>query len=161
MIRIAAYQGSSGVSRVIEWITHSRYSHVAFILPDNSVVEAWDSGLRKVGSISQQHNVNTKVDIYFTNLTPEQEAKLLTIIEGDLRRRYKYDFKQVLHFLPIVRLFSRDQPDNGKFFCSEYVVDRLNNVGYKLFNETKPHEVPPDWIPRSLKVFYQSTEITS
>lgn len=162
MIRIAAYQGVSGVSRVIRWITNSRYSHVAFVLPDNSVVEAWDTGLRKVGNISIQHNTNTKVDIFFLNLSLQQEQELLKIIDQDVNvLPPKYDFYQVLHFLPVVRLFSRSHPDNKRFFCSEYIVDRLDKVNYKLFNNTNPSEVPPDWIPRSLKVFYSHTEITS
>ena len=161
MIKIAAYQGVSGVSRVIKWITSSRYSHVAFVLPDNSVVEAWDSGLRKVGNISIQHNVNTKVDIFLLNLSTVQERQLLKLIEKDLANPPKYDFYQVLHFLPVVRLFARSQPDNARFFCSEYIVDRLNRVGYALFNNTLPCEVPPDWIARSLKTFYSHSEITS
>ena len=116
MIKIAAYQGVSGVSRVIKWITSSRYSHVAFLLPDDSVVEAWDSGLRKVGNISIQHNVNTKVDIFLLNLSTVQERQLLKLIEKDLANPPKYDFYQVLHFLPVVRLFARSQPHNARFF---------------------------------------------
>ena len=161
MIRIAQYQGNSGVSKIIRWITHSKYSHSAFLLPDNSVVEAWDDGLRRVGSISQQHNVGTVVDIFTLNLSSVQENILLDLIKCDLINPPLYDFKQVLHFLPIVRLFSRKDSINDRFFCSEYVVDRLNRVNYNLFNDTEPHEVPPDWIPRSLKVIFERSEITS
>jgi len=162
MIRVAAYQGNSGVSIAIKFITRSRYSHVAFLLDDGSVVEAWDYGLRRVSSLSAQHNIKTFVDVFsLVDFTTYQNDLLYESILKDLKNPPKYDFKQVLHFLPIVRFFSRDVPDNGKYFCSEYVFCKLKEVGFNLFENTQGFEVPPDWIPRSPKLRFDFTDITS
>ena len=164
MIKIIAYKGHSLTSKAIKLLTRSEYSHVAFMLDDGSVVEAWDNhGLRKVSSISEQHSPNTEVDVFImSKLTAYQEHQLKQILEVDLLDPAKYDWKMVFKFVPIVRLLTKNNEVNpDKFFCSEYVTERLLNVGFNLFNSnTKPYEVPPDWIPRSLAVSYVETLTT-
>jgi hypothetical protein len=163
-IRLALYKGKSVASKTIRLLTRSEYSHVAFLLDSGFVVEAWTSGLRMVPSISSQHTKGTEVDIFeILGLMPEQEAKLTELVHADVQPAAApaYDFWMVGQFVPVVRAVIGSKVRNqSKFFCSEYIVQRLADVGCCLFRRTWPYEVPPDWIPRSLKVNYLNTVVT-
>lgn len=64
-LRVALYLGRSWLSRSIEWITWSDYSHSALILPDNTVIEAWGRhGVVHHADIAEFHDPATCIHIY-------------------------------------------------------------------------------------------------
>lgn len=179
-IQIASYCGKSWLSDIIRLITYSQYSHSAalfsndvdvevngksHLIPAGSVIEAWQSGIRMVSSISEQHNPNTKVDVFELKhpMTKEQEQKIARFLILHLGR--KYDVRNVCRFLPIVRLFARrpvaSDYDRTHWFCSELVFEAFEAAGIQLLERCKPNEVPPRDIPRSPLLYLVKTLYTS
>lgn len=154
-MRVACYQGTSFQSRLIRWLTRSDYSHVAVVLRDGRVVEAWDSGVRVVDSLSDQHTPGTLVDVFeFTPaLTEEQEAAGERYLLSRVGR--KYDWKNVFRFVT-----KRQGQDNDRDFCSELLANTAQVMGVNLFNRTPAWMIPPDWVPRSLAMRFVAREVT-
>ncbi len=128
-MKIALYKGISRVSRCIQWITRSEYSHAAFYFDApaseaaahmkmtgsfgmsklkfsnvGAVVEAWDGvGVRNVESVNDQHTPGTKVDVFNVRptLTQLQEAMLIAAILPKLGE--PYDWKNCLLCDPLLR----------------------------------------------------------
>lgn len=159
------------MSRAIRFVTISEYSHVALILRDGSVIEAWDSGVRHVKNLSDQHTPGTVVDIF-------EFEKPLTDWEEHLAEDYlksqrgkKYDWLAVLCFLPGIRLLYHllrrwygwllpsCAPDQY-LFCSELADRAVFAALRKLFNERPAELLPPALIPCSLALRYSETVIT-
>jgi len=167
-MRIAQFQGISIESRAIKFLTRSRYSHSAWVFDEQTVkaidlvesagvllnklnwrtpgavVEAWDTGVRNVASISEQHTPGTVVDIfdYSIPLTLTEEIELVKLLNGDIGDKYG--------FLNVIRFVTR-RPGNldKSWFCSELVFQRSLDIGRRMLNNTLAWEVPPGWIPRS------------
>lgn len=164
---------------MIRFVTRSKYSHAALLFDDNTqrafdllkstdlirhlpewksgaVVEAWyPGGVRNVVSISASHSPQTKVDIFGINrpLDQDEETKVLTILDDEIG--WPYDWKSVLRFIT-------RHPGNldRSWFCSELVFYVLNAAGRRLFENTQPWEVPPDWIARSPLLRFEKQVVT-
>lgn len=154
-MKFACYKGTSWISKAIRWITRSEYSHVAVILRDTSVIEAWDSGVRIVRNLSEQHSPGTIVDVYsfMTPLTAEQCKAAEDFLRDQIGKHY--DWKSVLRFVT-----KRKSKRDDHWFCSELATQAAMNAGRALFASTEPWEVPPDWIPRSLALKFDYRIIT-
>jgi uncharacterized protein YycO len=157
-MRIALYQGVGGLSRAIRFLTRSKYSHAAFLLNDNTVIEAWtDGGVRHVANLSVRHTPGTVVDIYQydTPLSPREEDVLLNFLHEQLGK--DYDFSHVLRF--VTRRPGKE--DTTEWFCSELVDAASNAVKRVLFKETKSWEVSPGLLPRSLALKFSESVVTT
>lgn len=156
-MRIALYKGKSLVSRAIEFLTRSPYSHAAFLLNDGTVIEAWQPTVRHVASLSAQHTPGTPVDIFGFNpgLSVLQESQLITLALKDVGT--PYDYKSVLRFVTK----RRGDASKKKLFCSEQVFQRCKDVGVELLLNTEAWECPPDWLARSPFLIKESTVVTT
>ena len=167
-VYIAQYKGKSLTSKIIKFITRSIYSHSAFWIVNGKnhyCIEAWHKGgLRKTRSLSENHKPNTEVDLFALKppLSRKQEQKLIKLITADLKQKpsIKYDFKHVLMFLPIFRALMGDRDVGHQYFCAEYVLQRLLDVGYKLLN-IEPFRASPEDVVQSTKLRKVTTLITS
>ena len=145
-MRIALYHGKSFVSRLIRWQTRSRYLHAAFLLDDDSVVEAWMPRVRHVRGLSEQHTPGTKVEIFAFNhpLTAAANRRLEDLALGQVG--IPYDYRGIFRFLTRER-----PPHSGRraLFCSELVFLDCERAGLRLLERTEAWRVPPDWLARS------------
>ena len=185
-MQVALYQGKSGVSRAIRWLTRGPYSHAAFHLDERSaavaaalarrgevfaklqftgegaVVEAWSCGVRNVRSLSAQHTPGTTVDLYDLDppLSPHEEAELLRRLDEVIGT--PYDWLDVLYFVALFRLLTgRNHHKTGRLFCSCLLFKLLLAIGRTLFRRTQPWEVPPSWLQRSTGIKYRETVVTT
>lgn len=161
MIQIAAYRGTSLISRLIRWQTRSVYSHIGIlfteamtvklangthIIPAGAVIEAWQGGVRMSRSLSASHEPGTLVDL-FEFVTPLDETETMRAARflcAQLGKPYDY--------AAIVRFLTRD-PENhwnkSKWFCSELAVETFFTVGRNLLERCSAWEIPPRDVPRS------------
>lgn len=156
-MRIALYQGKSWISKLIRWQTRSKYSHAAFLLDDDTVIEAWQPCVRHVANLSAQHTPGTQVDIFnfVEPLTDAEKWRLECLARKDIGT--PYDYRSIFRFL------TRERPPgiDAKLFCSEQVFLRCHNLGRFLLANTEAWRVPPDWLSRSPLLFLQESIITT
>lgn len=153
---VACYQGRSAMSRVIRWLTRSDYSHVAVVLNDGRVVEAWSGGVRIVDSLSDQHTPGTTVDLFEFDppLTQGQEGAGERYLLGRIGKRY--DWTGVFRFVT-----RRRGSDANRDFCSELLDQTVRAMELTLFRHTQSWEIPPGWVPRSLALKFVRREVTA
>lgn len=115
-MKLAFYQGRSFVSRLIRFVTWGKYSHVAVILDDGRILEAWHkpSGVRWISHLGDGHQVGTLVDVFDVPELPFPHSA--TAAAADMIGM-KYDFAGLLGF--VVR---RRTQDSNRLFCSEAAV---------------------------------------
>ncbi|MEO8206753.1 MAG: hypothetical protein ABI615_11275 [Chthoniobacterales bacterium] len=137
-MRLALYKGTSLLSRAIQWQTRSEYSHAAFLLSDGSVIEAWQcGGVLHNAHIGTAHEDGTPVDVFtIKGLTRSMEHDLIGLLTEELGKRY--DFAGILGFIDRVK-----QPVDDKWFCSELVFAKLEEVGIRLLSRIVAAEVNP------------------
>jgi hypothetical protein len=171
-LQIAQYQGKSLVSKIIGLLTYSCYSHSAVLfgsdmevevgykthfIASGSVVEAWKGGVRLAGSLSENHEPRTRVDVFApkTPLTTEQEKKIASFLIQNIGKKYAY--LNVLRFVPIMRLLMPKplpmQYNRTHVFCSELVLEGFGLV-VKLLERCQFWEVPPRDLPRSPLLYF-------
>jgi hypothetical protein len=158
---IALYQGKSLVSRLIRWFTWSKYSHVAWLCQDGSVIEAWHrGGVRRQPSLSAVHTPGTRVELFqvltheFRELNYAQREAVETFLTQQLGARY--DFLGILGFLTRARM-----EKHGAWFCSELVTRALNHAGVWPLLRVPACKVAPGLLALSPLLRFQSTIITS
>jgi uncharacterized protein YycO len=135
-IYFASYEGKSLISRLIKWRTWSRKSHTSAFLPDlNTVIEAWDKGVRKL-QWNQGHKPGTRIDIYRVQCTEEQAIEFYTLLEQHVG--IKYDFLAIAGFALRIKLQRHD-----RMFCSEMVFDLAKRAGIELLKRIEPYKVSP------------------
>lgn len=145
-MRIALYQGTSVISRLIRWQTRSVYSHAAFVCDDGRVIEAWQPCVRVVRGLSAQHRPGTVVDLFefVAPLSAAEKSLIYGYAMCDLGT--PYDYGAVLRF---VTRKPEGERSRAKLFCSEQVFSRCALAGRVLLERTEAWRVPPDWIARS------------
>ncbi|MCX6915750.1 MAG: hypothetical protein NT167_22345 [Verrucomicrobia bacterium] len=157
-MRIALYQGTSFISRLIRWQTRSRYSHAAWLGDNGNVIEAWQPCVRVVSGLSEQHTPGTVVDL-FEFVTPLRAREIQEIWRLALKQvGTPYDYLAVLRF--VSRKASRERWEE-KLFCSEMVFGNARDAGRELLARTEAWRVPPDWIARSPLLRLSETVVTT
>ena len=157
-MRIALYQGTSFISRLIRWQTRSPYSHAAWLSSNGDVIEAWQPCVRLVHSLSEQHTPGTVVDL-FEFVTPLRAKEIQEIWRLALKQvGTPYDYLAVLRF--VSRKASRERWEE-KLFCSEMVFGNAWDAGRELLARTEAWRVPPDWIARSPLLRLSETVVTT
>ncbi len=178
MIELAAYQGTSFISRAIRWQTRSRYSHVAarftghadikapqqygrskiVSIDPGCIIEAWKGGVRLEKSIGSNHTPGTKVDIFAFKkpLTQLQEIAMTRFLVAQLGK--EYDYQAIIRFLtrePVNRL------NKAKWFCSELFFEAALVGGQELLERCAAWEIPPRDPPRSPLLKFIRQEVTT
>lgn len=158
MTMIAAYRGTSTISRAIQWQTRSPYSHVGWLCGDGSIVEAWHKGgVRRNADLGTAHTPGTVVDLFSVrDLGTWEEMQVVMFLESTLGA--KYDFGSVLRFLTRRHESPRDR---AKWFCSELVYAALASIGRPPLSRTEPWEVSPGLLVRSPHLLYVRTVFTA
>lgn len=127
---IALYRGKSLISRIIQVINWSPYSHAAWIDPlDGTVIEAWHrGGVTHVKDISTNHTKGTEVEIYSVEGETEEYRQ---IIRHFLKNQIgaKYDFAGIIGF--IIR---KNIQRKNKWFCSELIAQAYQNANLPILN---------------------------
>ena len=177
MIQLAAYQGTSFISRAIRFQTRSVYSHIAVRFTEplhvetnehfgkrikvcieaGEVIEAWSYGVRKVPSLSDAHTPHTKVDLFefVTPLTYAEEGHMAEFLCAQIGKPYDYQ--------SIVRFLTREpesRSSKSKWFCSELAFESVLVAGRELLCNTPAWKVPPAWIPMSPLLKHAGSEWT-
>ena len=146
-MRILLYQGISLKSRFVRFQTRSKYSHAALELTDMTVVEAlFMKGVVRANSFETNHTHGTKVDVFsindvnFNHVEAEQSAIV------DARAQIPYDNLSILRFLS-----HTPARENGKYFCSEHVLEKCL-VGGVTLQRGDTAQMPPRDVWRSMAI---------
>jgi uncharacterized protein YycO len=118
------------ISREIEKITNSQYSHVAGYIGENTLIEA--EGFEKTGQVPLS-KYDEMYDVYrFEGLTNEKKDLILGFVNGQIGGRYDYFllvielFRYVFHkVLPYKEPF-------GSNICSQLWSKAFRSVGIDL-----------------------------
>lgn len=136
-MKILAYQGTSLISKAIRLQTRSKYSHIAVMLSDGQVIEAWHKGgVQLSPSPSTLHAPGTKVDVFRIDAEFDEATAERFLHE---QKGKKYDFKSVARFMS-----RRKTRHNDKYFCSELAEFALMFGGLLLLNGNPSEHSPRD-----------------
>jgi uncharacterized protein YycO len=142
-MKILAYHGKSIISKLIRFQTRSQYSHIAFELPDGTVIEAGISrGVSHSESFRTLHKPGTKVEVFNVgvDLRVNHEVNFDKAKEFALAQVGKpYDFRSVFRFVSRV-----PATENGKWFCSELAEKALEAGGVELLRGEAHNHSPRD-----------------
>lgn len=149
----AFYQSKGLISRLIQWFTRSRYSHVAIIFDDGIVFEAVERGFVRAKNPSENHGPGIVVDIfgYIEKPTAEQITRARAFCESIEGR--KYDYLTVLLGFPF--RVARDL-DAEKEFCSEATLEATRRAGKPLLRKL-PFRTSPDDLSQSPLIEWYSS----
>lgn len=127
------FSANNGIfSRLIRFVTWSKYSHFDFVLPDGSYLGA----LVKEGVCI--HNHKQPVELFCkVDVTEEEAEKILEFAKKQIGK--KYDFTGILGFG-----FRRGNwQDDDSWFCSELGAAAIQSVK-RIFNEDAYRISPRD-----------------
>ncbi len=135
-MKILAYKGKGLISRLIQFQTRSPYSHVALLLNESEVIEAWHvGGVRKLATPFVGHDLKTVIDVY--NITEDfDEETVLKFLQKQLGK--SYDFRSVFRFLTREKVVNDD-----KWFCSELICEAFSKGGLPLLKNISCSMVSP------------------
>ena len=138
-MQITFHRSNSIISKVIRYVTRGKYSHVAVILNDGSVIDA-----RPFQGVKRHRNINCcnkgdTVEIYDVKLTPNQEK----IIEQFLIKQIckKYDYFSVFNFT--LHATEKNRKLKGKWFCGELTFSAFKKAKCNLLNNVDGWKVSP------------------
>jgi len=140
-VRIALFRGRGLMSALIRWQTWSDYSHAALVLPDGSIIEAWQG----LGAGVRRKWVNDweGIDVFDVDwLSKEKSTEVEAFARLQIGKRY--DYLGVLRFLNRRKVVS-----NGRWFCSELVFEAFMLEGIELLARTNSSRVSPGLLARS------------
>ena len=155
MIYILQYRGVSWISRAIQAVTWSKYSHSAFAQDNLLTIEAWEgAGVVKAANPWENHTPGTLIDVYELDISKETSDLIWEMAKKKLGMGY--DYLSLVGFLPILRHFWLDSPK--RLFCSHLVAMCCAEGLAPLFNPTTPlYKISPGVIPWSPRVKYIKT----
>ena len=180
MILVAQFRGIGIISDCIKLLSYSIYSHSAVLFTEDmevevsgsvriisagNVIEAWKGGVRLSESLSANHTPGTRVDLFKlkTPLTPHEEKRIARFLVSNIGK--KYDYINVLRFVPIVRLLIPTPAPSiwtrSHVFCSELVLEAFADAGRPLLDRCRYWEVPPRDPPRSPLLMTEKTVTTT
>lgn len=115
---IVTYQGISLISRLIAFVTRSKWTHASLLHPrTGQVVEAWSGSVRLTNDITVGHTPGTLVTIWKFKPGVCTEDQDLAAFHYALTKLGKpYDYFGILHF---ITKRSENPKDQDKWFCSE------------------------------------------
>ncbi len=134
-MKILAYKGTGLISKAIRWRTRSPWSHVAVLLPDQRVVEAWHrGGVVLASSLSENHAPGTEVSVFAIDYEFDRDAVTQSLL-AEVGK--KYDLLSVLKFVTL-----RQATADDRWFCSELVLAKLPFLlGQVWPSHTSPRDI--------------------
>jgi hypothetical protein len=142
-VKLAFYEGRSFVSRLIKWVTWGKFSHVAVILDDGRILEAWHnpSAVRWIKHLGEGHEPGTSVELFDLPELPHLGAAEV-LAQASIGA--KYDFWGILGFVLRRRTHNR-----RKWFCSELAATICKVGGVDLIARTPPWKISPSMLATS------------
>lgn len=124
-IRFVAFKGISFLSRLIRFWTRSEYSHIAFLLEEGLLIEAWkfEDGLRWGYSSFNRHALGTPYEVWSLEVTPYQALAVREFLAELAKDRTPYDLRGFLGFV------FKNRDSKRKYFCSEGCARALVEAG--------------------------------
>lgn len=152
-MKLAFYRGRSLVSKMIRWFTRGYYSHVAIILDDGRIVEAWHSParVRVINHLGDGHERGTQVDVFSFGVP--YPASAVAFAESAVGMRY--DFAGVLGFLTRGNTNRRN-----RVFCSELAMMVAKAGGAVLLQNVSDWKVSPSMLAMSPLLRFEGSVIT-
>ena len=154
---IFMYKGKAIFSSIIQWVTHSPYSHAGVAAWWNErlmVMEAKSNGV--VASPFSRSIGRYKGDVEWLTcvkeISDEDRLRMVIFAQEELGKSYGR-WKTIL--LGIKTLLERDLDKRdrlrteNKLFCSEYVARIYNSIGLDLKKQTSDRFMKPDDIANS------------
>ena len=138
------------VSDLIAYVTHSKWTHAAIYMNFGNILEATgDLGVH-INSRALAEGKYYK-DYEWTALRLKDKDKIANFVNAGLKKiGCKYDYTQagiLMFFFLLSRAFGKsirlyDNPADArkKYFCSELVVNSLEEVGYNIQENLKIDE---------------------
>lgn len=132
---VLLFRGKGLLSLAIRWQTRGKYSHVAILLPDGRVIEAWPGQGVRLRQMSAEDWDD--VDVFrVKGMTEAQWRVAIDYLHSRLGA--KYDWWGVIRFIS-----RRHMPDNDHEFCSEVAFDAIALGGVRLLERITGDEVSP------------------
>lgn len=139
---IALYRGLSPVSRAIQFVTWSPYSHATWVSDDDQPqreYEAWVRGVTRTAGVGEAHTPGTRVELYrVRGITPEQDRAVEAFLSEQLGKGY--DWMGLTNF--ITRRAATDA-QQLVWFCSELIFEAHLRAVLPLLRAIKPWKVSP------------------
>lgn len=123
---ILLFRGRGFISSLIRWQTWGRHSHVAFLLPDGKILEAWQGDGVRIKEVEDWEGIEI-YDVEGVSLTEWEKA--LNLARKQVGK--PYDYWGVFRFL-----WRRKRLDTSKWFCSHLVYWVFHGIGVDLLNPT-------------------------
>jgi uncharacterized protein YycO len=133
MITLIFSSKNSIGSRIIRLFTWSRWSHVALLCPDNTVIESTAPRVRRVNLADFVANSKEYAIVQLLELDPNP---LIYLVSTQLGKKYDY-----LGALGIG--FHRNWQDDSKWICSELIAWGLDKIGHPVFRSEEINKVTP------------------
>ncbi len=96
-VHLLLYQGVSLLSRAIQWQTWSRWNHVALVLDDYKVLDAWKGGVRIIEHPNEGHSERTRIYLADVRLPEDVAAQINAVARAQEGKGYAYG--QLVGFL--------------------------------------------------------------
>jgi uncharacterized protein YycO len=96
-MHLLLYSGVSLLSRAIQWQTWSRWNHVALVMPDYRIIDAWKGGVRIIDEPYEGHAKSTQVMLADVKVPYDVALRVWDLALGQVGKRYAYG--QLLGFL--------------------------------------------------------------
>jgi len=146
MIYVTNYAGTSIVSRIIQAVTWSKFSHTALCDSSGLTIEAWHiSGVEITEHPWVNHKAKTPITVYA--FREDADLDMIWFSMSALVGK-KYDFRALIGFIPGLRCFWADSAD--KWFCSHSVAEACRMAFYDLFShQTMLYKISPGLIDMS------------
>lgn len=151
-MKVAAFEGTDITGRLIRFKTAGKYSHVAFLLDDETtVIEAQIPKVVERLLRDSGYKSGTVVDIFTYDSTPEQEAAMLQFVRSQIGK--PYDLIGILGF--ITNEYNRKL--SGKWFCSELLFAAFTKFGLSPLARIIPPKVDPNKLMLSKMFKFEKT----
>jgi hypothetical protein len=141
-LKFIAFKGKSIVSKAIRYFTRSRdYSHVAILMPDSKLIEAWDHqgwGQWTDYSTIAKHTKGTKYEIWELEVSEEAAAHCMGYYQHHADLKTPYDYFGVAGFI----FKKTTRHSKKKLFCSELCITPLCEA--KGWDKITPNHISPE-----------------
>ncbi len=96
-MHLLLYSGVSWLSRAIQWQTWSQWNHVALVMPDYRIVDAWKGGIRLIDDPMEGHSKRTRVYLADVTVPVDVAQRIYALTLAQVGKGYAYG--QVIGFL--------------------------------------------------------------
>jgi hypothetical protein len=123
-------------AKLIRAVTWSKWSHVAFVLDSNSVLDAtFKHGGVKIRRMADAiHDVE---DYQFVDFYVPCAAEIRLALLDEIGKPYDWTALFGLWW-------HRDWQENDSWFCSEFLAYGFSKGGYPMFRDESMHRITPD-----------------